>query len=126
MLENIFWEAAELEAHVLIAGHWDVEVEIFDVDCHEFGTWSGDYAVEKKLDSEEIDGGSATVMWVVYSIAAYSEPRLVGVTFFWSVIYHNATIHYIYPSHSGNIALVDEDNGVCSLDWPRHSLCQSA
>jgi len=59
-----------------------VEVEIFDVDCHEFGTWSGDYAVEKKLDSEEIDGGSAAVMLAVYSIAADSETSAVGIIFF--------------------------------------------
>ena len=33
LLDKIFWEVAELEAHVLVAGHWGVEVEIFDVEC---------------------------------------------------------------------------------------------
>ena len=73
--------------HIFIAGHWGVEVEIFDVDCHELGTWSGDYDIEKKLDSEEIDGGSAAVMWVVYLIAVDSETSAVGIIFFWPVVY---------------------------------------
>ena len=49
LFDKIIRDVAEFEPHIFVAGHWGVEVKIFDVDCHELGTWSGDYAVEKKF-----------------------------------------------------------------------------
>ena len=123
LFDKIIREVTEFEPHIFIAEHWGVEVEIFDVDCHEFGTWSRDYAVEKKLDSEEIDSGSATVMWVVYSIAANSETSAVGIVFFWPVVHNNTAVCDISPACSVDVRFVDEKDGVGAFNLARHSLC---
>ena len=43
-------EVAEFEAHELALSHWYVQIEIFDVDCHEFCIGRGDDAVEEEFD----------------------------------------------------------------------------
>ena len=48
-IDNIFGEIAWFEAHVFVSGHRGVEVEIFDVDNHELGSWGGYKTIEKEL-----------------------------------------------------------------------------
>jgi len=47
LVDKIFWEVTELEAHVLIADHRGVEVKVLDVDSHELGSGGRNNAVEK-------------------------------------------------------------------------------
>jgi len=126
LLNKIFWDVAELEMHVLVVGHWGVNVEIFDVESYEFGSGGRNIAVEEYLGREEINDGCTTAMCVVDSIAAYSEMHPTGITFLWSVLHHNASICDISPLYDGDIDSVDEEYGVCSFDKTRHSLCQSS
>ena len=80
MLGKIFGEVADFKAHIFVAGHRGVELEIFDVDSREIGSRGGYDTVEEELHCEEIGGGRATVMWVVYLIATDVETRTVGIT----------------------------------------------
>ena len=43
-------EEPDGDAHVLVARHGGVEVEVLDVDGHELGVGSGEDAVEEGLD----------------------------------------------------------------------------
>ena len=65
LIEKSFGEVAEFEAHVFVAGHMGVEVEIFDVHSHEPGYRGVDDTVDDELYCEEIGGGHSTVVWVV-------------------------------------------------------------
>ena len=65
LLGNIFREIAELKAHVFIAAHRSVQIEILNVDHHEPYAGCEDAAVNEELDGEEIDGGGSAVAGVV-------------------------------------------------------------
>ena len=116
MLDEIFGEVPNFEAHVFVAGHSGVEVEIFDVNSPELGSRGGDDTVEEELHFEEIGGGLVTVMWVVYWIAANDEMRALGITLLWSVVDHNPIIGDISPACGGDIGLFYEKYGVCAFD----------
>ena len=64
--DNVLWEVAEFEAHVFATGHGCVQIEIFDVDCHELYIGRGDDAVEEYFDGEEVDSGGSAVSRVFY------------------------------------------------------------
>ena len=123
LLDKVVEEVAKFEPHIFVVRHRSVEVEIFDVECHELGTRSGDYTVEEKFYCEEIDGGCATVIWVVYSITTNCETCMVGIIFFQSVVDNNTAVGDIPPDCSGDIGFVDEDDDVCAFNLARHSLC---
>ena len=123
MLDTVVREVAEFELYLFVAWHRSVEVESFDFECHELGTWSGDYTVEEKFYCKDIDGGHATVVWVFYLIAADGETSMVGTFLFWSVVDNNTAVCDIPPACSGDIDFVDEENGFCAFNLARHSLC---
>ena len=54
MLDEIFVEVSEFEAHLFVAGYRGFKVEIFDVDSHELGSWVGYNTVEEEIYCEEI------------------------------------------------------------------------
>ena len=116
-------EVSAFEAHVLVAGHANVEVEIFNVNSHELGAGSGDYTVEEELYFEDIDSGSDTVARVVYLITTNGETHAVRTTTIWSIVDYNTAIGNIPTACGGDIGLVDEKYGVCDLDLARYSLC---
>ena len=47
MEDNGLWEVTEFEAHVFATGHGCVQIEIFDINCHEFRIGRGDDAIEE-------------------------------------------------------------------------------
>ena len=49
LFHNVFGEVAEFEVHIFVAGHWSVEVEIFNIYSHELCIWRRDKTVEKYL-----------------------------------------------------------------------------
>ena len=108
LLDKIFGEVAEFEAHVCVAGHNGVELEIFDVDSHQIGSRGGDDTFEEDLHCEDIGGGCAISVWVVYLISSDGETRAVGITLLWSVVDHNPNIGDIPTACGGYIGLVDE------------------
>ena len=86
-LDIIVREITEIEAPVLVAGHWRAEVEILDVDGYEFCVGYGDHAVEEELQGKLVNSGCSTVTWVVHSVAPNSEACAVRIVFFGSVVY---------------------------------------
>ena len=87
-----------------------------------FGKRGSDNAVKKVFDSGKIDARGATIVRVIYAISANSEALAVGIIFFWSEVYHNATIGNVTPAVFRNILFVDEKNCVCSGDLTWHAL----
>ena len=59
--DNILWEVAWFEAHVFAMSHGCIQIEIFDVDCHELFIVSGYDDVEEYFDGEEVDSGGSAV-----------------------------------------------------------------
>ena len=68
--DNIFWEVAWFQAHVLAPGHGCVQIEIFDVDCYELSIGKGDDVVEEQFDGEEVDSGGYAVSKVVHLVTS--------------------------------------------------------
>ena len=71
------WYVRHFESHVFWAGHWCVNVEIFDVYGHESCPFGGDDAVEEDLGGEHVGSGCAAITGVRNSIAASGESDAV-------------------------------------------------
>jgi hypothetical protein len=71
------------DAHMFIALHWSVKIEILDVHGHEFCIAGGEDAVQWTFDSCEINGGSGDFAGVLCAIAADSEADLAFLGFVW-------------------------------------------
>jgi hypothetical protein len=61
------------DSHVLVLVHGSVQVEVLDVDGHEFGVGSGLDAVEEELGCSLVGGGGADVAVVLNEVTAYGE-----------------------------------------------------
>ena len=85
-------EVAEFEAHELAPSHWCIQVEIFDVDYHEFCVGRGDDAVEEEFDCEEVNCGSFAVSGVVDAIAADGEAGAIWICLLWPVVNNYAAV----------------------------------
>ena len=70
--DYIVGEVAKFEAHELAPSQWCIQVEIFDVDCHEFCVGRGDDAVGEDFDCEEVDCMRPMVSKVVDSVTPNS------------------------------------------------------
>ena len=71
---NVRWDILDGDANVLVARHWCVEVEIFDVDRHKRGVWSGEDAIDEDFDScGEVGGRDADVAVVDDLVANHGE-----------------------------------------------------
>ncbi len=46
---NVFREVTELDVHVFVPRHKLIEIEILDINCHEFGPWGGHHTLEEQL-----------------------------------------------------------------------------
>ena len=68
-------------SHVLILCHWRTQVEIFNVNSHEFGSRCGDNAVDEDLDSGELGCGSGDFSFVVDFVAAGGESNSMRFCF---------------------------------------------
>ena len=42
LIDDFLRNELDRELHEFRSLHWGVQVEVLDVDSHEFGTWSGD------------------------------------------------------------------------------------
>ena len=58
----------ELHTHVLVPIHWGVEVEVANVDGHEFRPWGGDNAVKQEFDGQELGGWRSAIEWAISSV----------------------------------------------------------
>ena len=98
MGDYVVQEVAEFEAHKLATRHWCIQVEIFDVDCHEFCVGRGDDAVEEEFDYEEVNCGSSAVSGVVDAIAANGEAGAIWICLLWPVVNNYAAVGDIAPA----------------------------
>ncbi len=62
MLNDILWHNGKTKLHVFIAGHGGVEVEILDINGHDFCIGGcADYAVDKEFDSKKVGSRCAHI-----------------------------------------------------------------
>ena len=107
-MDNIVWEVAQFDPHIFIARHGRVEVEILNVDGHEFCIWCLHYAVQEYFDCENVHCWCATVPWEVYSVSANAELDSVRVVFFISVNYNYPAVYDVSPSIYWHTAFVNK------------------
>ncbi len=62
-------DVADMDAHVFIAMHWGVKVEILDVKCHELCIRSGNETIEDDFGSGKSGGFGADFTRVVNAVA---------------------------------------------------------
>ena len=105
-------EVAEFEAHELAPSHWCIQVEILDVDCHEWCVGRGDDAVEEEFDCEEVNCGSSAVSRVVDAIAANGEASAIWICLLWPVVNNYAAVGDIAPAVDWDILFGDEEDVV--------------
>ena len=73
LFDDLLWKDADREAHVLVARHRGVEIEVFDIRAHETGVGSGNDAVEEDFGSSHVGGRCADIAGVVDEVAADGE-----------------------------------------------------
>ncbi len=66
--------------------HWCHLVKILDVDGHELGMWSGNYAIEKCFDGEDICCWGFTVSRVIVEIAPHDNLCSVWILLLQSIV----------------------------------------
>ena len=64
-IDDFLWDHLDGQEHVLVSFHGCTQVEILDVNAHEFCMWCGDYAVEGHFGSGEICDFGADIAGVI-------------------------------------------------------------
>ena len=52
LVDDVLGEQLDFHPEILVAFHRGHEIEVFEVQCHEFRVWGGDHAVEEQFDGE--------------------------------------------------------------------------
>jgi hypothetical protein len=73
LFDDLLWKDADRDAHVFVARHRGVEIEVFDIPAHETGAGSGSDAVEEDFGSSHIGRRCADIARVVDEVAAGGE-----------------------------------------------------
>ena len=79
MFDDAGSESRDRDAHVFGTVHRGVQVEIFDVYCHEFGSWGGDDTVEEAFGGGHAGCWSADFAGIVDEIATDGEADAMRV-----------------------------------------------
>jgi len=69
------------DSHVFVSCHRRVEIEILDIDRHEFCSWCTNDAVEQAFDGGEVGSGCADFAVVYDAITADGEAYAFGFGF---------------------------------------------
>ena len=96
--DDVWWEHLQFHAEVFIPIHRGHEVEVFDVDCHEFAVGGGDDAVEQQLDCEDIGCGCATVVGIIDKITTHCYAGAIGIRLLRAMGAHDATVRDVLAS----------------------------
>ena len=112
--------------HVLKAGHWGVQVEIFYVRGHRSCAWGGNDTFEEEFDREEVNIRSFAGAVVVYTIAADGDLCAVMIIFFCLADNNDAAVGDILPEVCGDIGLTNEENWFGVFYLARYSLGKSS
>ena len=81
---DVRWDIFDGDPNILVARHWCAEVEIFDVDRHKLGVWSGEDAIDEDFDSGEVGSRRADVAFVDNAVASHGETDAFGFGFVWA------------------------------------------
>jgi MinD superfamily P-loop ATPase len=90
LLRNKFYR----DAHVFRSFEWCVEVKVFNVRRHEFGSWFGDNAVEEKCDGCEACQFHGNFAGIIDSIATNCDLALVRFFFLRADVGAEACVGY--------------------------------
>jgi hypothetical protein len=107
---DVGWNLGEGDAHVFRTFHWSFQVEIFDVNGHEFGIWSGKDTVEQDFGSSKVGRLGADVANVCDFVAAAGPANAFGDGFIGIIGDHNFEVGCL--AAFGDFGDVDEMNGV--------------
>ena len=110
----------EWQEHIFISLHGGAEVEVFYVDPHEFCIGGGYDAVEQQFGRGDIGDLCTHIAWVIDEVSANGKAGAIGVFFMGSDIYNNPPVGDF--SILGYVCIVDEVDGVRSLDAASHAL----
>lgn len=72
-------------AHVFIAFHWGVEVEVLYIKGTESCSWCEDYAIDEDFGGDHACGFGGDIVGIVYLISSDGEVDSSGVIFSWAI-----------------------------------------
>ena len=108
--DEICWQVAEFNSHILAAFKRLFEIDLFCVNGYELGARCGDNTVEKDLEGEKIDRGCFTISMIIYSVSDDGRTCSVRILLLWYVIYNNPVVRHVFPTRSGYVLFVYEKN----------------
>ena len=98
LVDDVLGEQFNFHSEVLVSLHWGHEVEVLDIDGHEFCIRCGDDAVEQEFDREEIGSRRAAVIWIVDEVASDGDAGAVGIFLLRSIGAYDASICDVFAS----------------------------
>ena len=90
-IDDLLWDDVNWYSHILISGHWRVEVEVLNMNYNKFGVQHWKYAVKYQLICKNVWYGSSNIAGVIDYISAHCEAYLVWLFLLW------AKIHTVQP-----------------------------
>ena len=92
MFDGCWREHIDGYFHVLEAGHWSAEVEVFVVKAHVSGARCADDAVPQQFGGCEICGVSGEIACIVNEVATCCQSDSVGIRFLWAVVNNDSCV----------------------------------
>lgn len=110
IVKDIGGDVFNVNPHVFVVLHWGAEVEVFNVDRHEFGVFGGEDAVEDDFCGGEGGGFGADGARIGDSIAADGESDTTRLGFLGTVSDDEAEVGW--DATRRNCTWCNEENGV--------------
>jgi hypothetical protein len=121
--DEFVWDVWELDADLFGIGHGSVQIEIFDVDGAEAGTFPGENAVEEELDEFERGLVGANIVGIADSVAAIGDTGAVRIILLRTDIADDHGVADFLALVKRDVVVVDETEGVGTCYplaiWPR-------
>ena len=121
LVDDLLWYDVNGQEHIFVAFHGGAQVEVFDIDNHEFGIRGGEHTVEEDLGCRYVSNFCADVAREIDEIAADSEAGTFHFRFVRFEIDNDAAVSGFAVGWHGIV--MDEEYGVGALVLVTNSLC---
>lgn len=100
--DDLLQNVPDVETNVLRSCHGRVEVDIGNIQHHEFCTMCRDDTVQKDFGDKHVDRRGCYHSWVINSVAAHDKASAIGFLLFRSDCTNKRTIGHIVAMISWN------------------------
>jgi hypothetical protein len=92
--EEFVGDKVDGKAHIFIAVHWSLKVEIFYICTAILGICGGEYAVPQHLAGGHVGGTRGDFAGVFYKVAPDRDAYTIGVLLLWSIVDNDAPVFW--------------------------------